>query len=448
MKHKSLFSLILLLFTLSQAYAQNKIVIDAKSAGGYLNEYFDIGEFGFAMAFSQIDATNIQTSKKEQRATSIQYFSKDLTKRAYIKINAEGILKMYGNSKFLFLEDRVDNKYTLYLFDYTGRQLGKKKFNIGNVGLSVDMIEKTHFTINGEMLFEVYDGRGELHLFKIPLQDPAETNLVEVDLARPSSDPLKELSSKGDWKFLGQVMGFYITARKGANSDIDPNAIAYHLAFYDEEFQLFRELLLDNFLLPGVQMLGKEASMSLNPAMQSFVVSALITRGTNPGVMIANYGMNAENNVMTRFWHKEYSIKNNQKYKLVEIDGSTVPTPPVIMHRGSQVIVSVEKNRHADNEEVLNQLIALDMQGNESINEVQLGNYDMLNLDNFCVDNDNQYSRIKKMQIAAVLKPYCETTDSEVIDIDLDASGNELLIIKKGLGKKEQITIMRFAKSK
>jgi hypothetical protein len=70
----------------------------------------------------------------------------------------------------------------------------------------------------------------------------------------------------------------------------------------------------------------------------------------------------------------------------------------------------------------------------------------MLNFDNYCVDNNNMYSRIKALQMAAVLKPFCEMQNVDVLDIDLDAAGNELAIVRNYDVKKNQVTIFRFTK--
>jgi len=424
-------------------FGQTKLIVDSKSAGGFCNNYFDLGEYGFALIFNKqndvIDGAG--------QIQNIQYYSKDLTKRANFKLTTNGALQLYGTSTHIIVQERENTLYTMRLFDYLGKEVGKKKFDIANVGLRNEMIEKVHFTSKAEMLFEVYDGQGDLHLFKSNLAGTDDGQLQEVDLARPSAEPLKNMNYVGRWQFLGTVMGYYITARKGANAEFDPNAIAYHLAFYDEDFQLFKELLLDNFLLAGSQMLGKEASLSINSTLKSFVVSCMIKRNGNPGFMIANYGLGGgESSVMTRFWHKEYALKENEKYRLIENDGVSVPLPPSITHKGPQIILSIAKNRYNIDEETTNQLVVFDAQGNDKFNAIQMGNFEMLNFDNYCVDNNNMYSRIKALQMAAVLKPFCEMQNVDVLDIDLDAAGNELAIVRNYDVKKNQVTIFRFTK--
>jgi hypothetical protein len=108
--------------------------------------------------------------------------------------------------------------------------------------------------------------------------------------------------------------------------------------------------------------------------------------------------------------------------------------------------LSLYKGRLNVNEESLNQMVVIDAEGKTTMNAVQMGNYEQLNLDGFCVDNDNLYSRVKTMQVAEVLKPFCESQNVSVVDLDLDAYGNELVIILNYDFKKDQIIIYRFPK--
>ncbi len=188
--------------------------------------------------------------------------------------------------------------------------------------------------------------------------------------------------------------------------------------------------------------MGKEAALSLNGSLQSFVVACLITRNQKNILLVANYGMDPNSSVMQLFWHKEFELINNAKYKFVENDGMSVPLPPVITNRGTQINVSVFKGRTNVNEEAVNQLVSFDAQGNNTFNNVQMGNLEMLNLDGYCVDNDNMYSRIKTLQMAAILKPYCDLDKCDALDIDVDAQGNELAIIRDG--KYNTVTIYQF----
>lgn len=182
--------------------------------------------------------------------------------------------------------------------------------------------------------------------------------------------------------------------------------------------------------MPNTQMLGKEASFSLNPTLQSFVVSCNLIRNGKLAFMVANYGMDPNSSVMKLFWHKEFEIIDNSKYRLIDNDGLSTPAPPTISNKGEQVIVCLNKGRTNVQEESLNQMVVFNGQGENIFNAVQMGNFEQLNLDGYCVDNNNMYSRIKKLQMAEVLKPFCEMQNIDVLDIDVDPQGNELVIIR------------------
>jgi hypothetical protein len=91
-------------------------------------------------------------------------------------------------------------------------------------------------------------------------------------------------------------------------------------------------------------------------------------------------------------------------------------------------------------------MVIFNGQGENTFNAIQMGNFEQLNLDGYCVDNDNLYSRISKLQMAAILKPYCEMQNVDALDIDVDAMGNELAIIRNYDIKKNQVIIYRFTK--
>lgn len=445
--NRVLFFVITVLFWGSNhVLAQSKIILDKQSTGGYCNSYYDLGDNGFVLIFNKNKDVDEGVDKESTLQNNIYYYSKDLVKRANFKITSNGQFQIYSNKNNLIAVDRLSTKYFVRLLDYSGKEVSSKKFDLTDIGLNQDLIERIHFTDNGKMVFEVYDGLEQLHLYQIDLKNAKEQTLTEIDIPFPSNNPLESMAFQGNWTLLGQTTGFYILTRKGANADFNPNAIAYHIAFLDEDFNLFRELLLDNFLMEGIQMLGKEASISLNPILQSFVVSCNILKSGKPQFMAAEYAMNASNNVLKLKWYKEFEIINNQKYQFILNDSYTVPAPPVISHKGPKTYINLYKNRLNVNEEALNQMVVIDADGKTSMNAVQMGNYEQLNLDGFCVDNDNHYSRIKTLQMASVLKPFCEMQNIDVLDIDLDPFGNELVIILNYEIKKDQIIIHRFPK--
>lgn len=441
MKKQLYISILLVFGTLQVLLAQTKTILDTKVIGSYCNNYFDLNENGFILVYNKKKDVDAGIGKNADLLNFIYYFSKDMTKRIIFKVISNGEFNIYASKNNLFLVDRSSTDYFVRVYDYSGKELTSKKFDLSAIGLSQGQIHKIHFSANGKMMFEVYDGHQELHLYSIPLLNPRGV-LSEIDIAYPSANPLESMNVKGDWTLLGETMGYYIISKKGSNSNYDPNAIAYHIAFYDEEFVLFRELLLDNFLLPGEQMMGKDAALSLNSSLQSFVVACLIMRNQKNILLVANYGMDPSSSVMRLFWHKEFELINNAKYKFVENDGMSVPLPPVISNRGPQINVSVFKSRTNVNEEAVNQLVSFDAQGNNTFNNVQMGGLDMLNLDGYCVDNENMYSRIKTLQMARTLKSYCDFDKCEALDIDIDPKGNELAIIRDG--KNNLVTIYYF----
>jgi hypothetical protein len=440
--------LLLLVFALTQlkVNAQSKIILDKQSGGGYCNQYFDLDEHGFALIFNKNKDVDEGVGANATIQNNIFYYSKDLTKRANFKVNSNGQFSIQASKNYLFLIDRLSTKYWVRVLNYSGIEVSSKKFDIEAIGINQDLVSKVHFTGTGKMIFEVYDGLDELHIYQINLLDKNEENIKEIDFALPSANPLENLKFQGKWRFTAENMGFYILSRKGANAEYDPNAIAYHIAFYDEDFNLFRLLLLDNFIMPNTQMLGKEASFSLNPTLQSFVVSCNLIRNGKLAFMVANYGMDPNSSVMKLFWHKEFEIIDNSKYRLIDNDGLSTPGPPTISNKGEQVIVCLNKGRTNVQEESLNQMVVFNGQGENIFNAVQMGNFEQLNLDGYCVDNNNMYSRIKKLQMAEVLKPFCEMQNIDVLDIDVDPQGNELVIIRNYDIKKNQVLIYRFTK--
>ncbi|MBC7381462.1 MAG: hypothetical protein H7296_00515 [Bacteroidia bacterium] len=441
MKIKSTLVILIILACFNQSIAQTKTILDSKVINGFCNNYFDLKENGFVLVFNKKKDADAGTGKNAELMNNLYYYSKDMSKRVNFKVTSSADFTVYGSKNNMFLVDRNSTGYYVRVFDYTGKEVSSRKFNLSDIGVSQDQVSKLHFSANGKMLFEVYDGHQELHLFSIALLNPTGV-LSEIDISLPGTNPLESMKFKTEWFMVGESMGYYILGRKGANADYDPNAIAYHIAFYDEDFTLFKELLLDNFLLPGEQMLGKEAALSLNSTLQSFVVSCLVNRNQKTFLLMANYGMDPSSSVMRLFWHKEVELINNEKYKFIENDGISVPLPPAITNHGPLINVSYFKSRLNISEEGINQLVTFDAQGKNTFNAVQMGTMDMLNLDGYCVDNDNLYSRIKKLQMAATLKSYCDQDMADALDIDVDPQGNELAIIRDGA--KNQVIIYQF----
>ena len=94
---------------------------------------------------------------------NVFFYTKDLSKRANFKVTTDGQVTFHGSKKHFYCLDRLNTRYIIYTYDMTGRVLGKKKFDLGDIGLSYDMISSMHFSHLVELLLEVYDGRDELH---------------------------------------------------------------------------------------------------------------------------------------------------------------------------------------------------------------------------------------------------------------------------------------------
>ena len=145
------------------------------------------------------------------------------------------------------------------------------------------------------------------------------------------------------------------------------------------------------------------------------------------------------------FWRKLIPVIHNNKFKLIDFDGYSSPLPPEVRNQGNRIEISLYKARTSIQEEGLNQLITLNEQGELLFNQIQMGTYDQLNLDGYCVDNDNLYNRIKTLQMNQTLKKYCEQTGSEAIDMNYTDTGDELLVIREN--KIKQV-LMYFFRSK
>jgi hypothetical protein len=304
------------------------------------------------------------------------------------------------------------------------------------------VVEKISLAPNNHMLLEVFDPRGELHLFDYDLLSKEDLGLIELDFPIPSSNPFLNMKSTGNWNFMAAYSGYYMFYKRGSNAEFEPSSLAYHLTFYDEEYNLFKELLIDNILQPGETLYGKEASVSINTSLQTFIVSAIIKKDNQPMILVSSYGMNPNSSVMNLFWRHTIPLINNKKYHFTEEDGITMPLPPIIRNNGNRIEISVIKTRVSVEEEAINQFLNFDAQGKNTFNQVQMGNYEQLNLDGFCVDNANLYSRIKQLQMNQLLKTYCEKTGSETMDIFYGDKGEEMVIIKDNALK--QVIIYSF----
>jgi hypothetical protein len=426
---KYLLSVVLTCWMLNST-AQTKTILDSKQIGLFCHDYFDLKEHGFILKYNKYQDDNRGTGKGAGIQETFFYYSKDLLKNATFKMSCSGEISILANDNYLLLIDRVEETYHMKLFDYTGKEIKSFIVSIADIGLSQDLINRSSLTPFNRLLLEVYDSREELHLFEYDLFNTEKKNFYEIDHLLPSANPFDKMKT-GPWTYLTASKEFHFIYRRGSNAEYEPSSLAYHLLFYNENFLFNKELLIDNILFTGETLFGKEASVVFNPKTQTIVIGANIIKDSKPYVLVCNYGFQNQSNIMTLFWRKLVPVINNNKFKLIDFDGYSSPLPPEVHCQGNRLDISLAKIRTSVNEEGLNQFICLNEQGEILFNQIQMGTYEQLNLDGYCVDNDNLYKRIKGLQMNATLKKYCEQTGAEALDINYTDRGEELLVIKE-----------------
>lgn len=435
-----------MLFIVLNANAQSQIILDEASAGGNLEYHFDLKNQGFVLAFS-IGGAQGKRNKDGSRGYNLYYFSKDLKKKTQCKTGVTGQMQVFATSKHLLVLDRVGPIYAARIFDYDGVEVASKKIDISAIGLNRDFVNRLHFTSKGELIFEVFDNQGELHLFKINIIDPKDLSPTEIDLMWPGSEPLGKYSVKGSWQFLTGNQGYFVFFRKGTGSITQSSTLAYHIAIYDENFGLFRELIVENFLPDGATIQRSATTLMLNPAKQSFQVGCLMVRNKAPKILVCDFAMHPNSTQLMTNWLKEVNLIENEKYQFIPNDNQLDIPPPVINSRGGQTIVSINKVRPSTREEVINQLLVLDEKGDALFNAVQMGDFEQLNLDGYCEDNLNLYSRFRGSKMDAQLRSYCDNAKANVLGLDIDDKANELLIVHdKNSG--DQLVLLRYTGNK
>ena len=425
-------------------HAQTKTILDSKQLGLYCHDYIDLNEHGFLLKYNKYLDDARGTGKGAGILETFFYYSKDLLKNATFRMNCSGEISVFANDNYLLLVDRIEETYHMKLIDYAGKEVKSFIVSIADIGLSQDLIARTTLTSFNRLLLEVYDSREELHLFEYDLFNTEKKGFYEIDNAFPSSNPFEKMKV-GPWNYLTANNQFHILLRRGSNAEYEPTSLAYHLLFYNERFQLNKELLIDNLLYPGESLFGKEANVTLNKKTQTIVIGANIIKDNKPFVLVCNYGFQNQSNILTLFWRKLIPVIHNNKFKLIDFDGYSSPLPPEVRNQGNRIEISLYKARTSIQDEGLNQLITLNEQGELLFNQIQMGTYDQLNLDGYCVDNDNLYNRIKTLQMNQTLKKYCEQTGSEALDMNYTDTGDELLVIREN--KIKQV-LMYFFRSK
>jgi len=433
-----------LLVLIVNAQVKPSVTLDAKTSGGFYQNYFDLGENGFIVVLNKIkNDIKASVNLKESNNTAY-YFSKDLTKRTIIRFTSLDNTSFLANENFIVLLEKNLDIYNIKLFDYNGKLVSTKRLDLAQAGLSNDKINRTFLSNGTRINYEVYDLMQGVHIFYNDLTLPGQNDIIEADLAFPNSNLFESISYPSEWKFLSEHKGYYIFYRIGNNKQFNPDNTIFHIAMFDNSFGLFRELSSYNILSSGEILQGKEFSIDLNTAQQSFYVSYINKISDKYGFCVQKYKFDNLSNAIIRTTRKDGDLINNSAYKFVEIDGISAPKVPLLKQNGKDEEVVIAKDRLSLVEEAVNQIYILDESDNVKYNEVQTGDYDMLNLDGFCGDNGKMYSRFDKLMMKNALKQICECKRCEVLDIALDEKGNELLITQNA--ETNVVNIYRFIK--
>jgi hypothetical protein len=433
-----------LLVLIVNAQVKPSVTLDAKTSGGFYQNYFDLGENGFIVVLNKIkNDIKASVNLKESNNTAY-YFSKDLTKRTIIRFTSLDNTSFLANENFIVLLEKNLDIYNIKLFDYNGKLVSTKRLDLAQAGLSNDKINRTFLSNGTRINYEVYDLMQGVHIFYNDLTLPGQNDIIEADLAFPNSNLFESISYPSEWKFLSEHKGYYIFYRIGNNKQFNPDNTIFHIAMFDNSFGLFRELSSYNILSSGEILQGKEFSIDLNTAQQSFYVSYINKVSDKYGFCVQKYKFDNLSNAIIRTTRKDGDLINNSAYKFVEIDGISTPKVPLLKQNGKDEEVVIAKDRLSLVEEAVNQIYILDESDNVKYNEVQTGDYDMLNLDGFCGDNGKMYSRFDKLMMKNALKQICECKRCEVLDIAVDEKGNELLITQNA--ETNVVNIYRFIK--
>ncbi len=436
--------LLSLLSFLLQAQVKPVISLDAKTSGGYYQNYFDLGNNGFIVVLNKVKNEIRASSNTKESSNTAYYFSKDLSKRAILKYNSLDNTSFLANENFIVMLDKNVDAYNVKIFDYNGKQLSSKRIDLSQAGLTTDKISRTFLSSSNRINYEVYDLMQGIHLYYNDLNNTAETDIIEADIALPSNNPFADNLTVGNWKFLCEYKGYYTLYRVANDKPYNSSESKLHLAMYDINFTLFRELSSANILLPGETLLGNDVALDFNTSNQCFMLSYINKNADKYGFSIQKLKFDNNSNSLIMDWKKNIELIGNNTYRFVEIDGLSTPKIPVLKQIGSSQEIVIAKDRLSLVDEAINQICITDNYGNIKYNQVQMGDFDMLNLDGFCGDNGKMYARFDDMMMKAVLKQTCEQKRCNVLDICKDENSNELLIVHND--EKNTVNIYLFKK--
>ncbi len=440
----SFFVSLTLLVLVVNAQVKPSVSLDAKTSGGFYQNYFDLGENGFVVVLNK-SKNDIKASVSIKESSNIAYyFSKDLSKRTIIRYTSLDNTSFLANENHIVLLEKNVDVYNVKLFDYNGKLISTKRLDLAQAGLSTDKINRTFLSSGTRINYEVYDLMQGVHIFYNDLTSAGQNDIIEADIAFPNSNLFESVSYPSEWKFLSEYKGYYSFYRIGNNKQYNPDHTILHLAMYDNSFGLFRELNSNNILSFGETLQGKEFSIDLNIAQQAFYLSYINKISDKYGFCVQKYKFDNLSNTLKRTTRKDVDLIDNSVNKFVETDGISTPKVPLLKQIGTDEEVVIAKDRLSLVDDAVNQIYIIDEKDNLKYNEVQTGDFDMLNLDGFCGDNGKMYSRFDKMMMKNALKQICECKHCEVLDIAVDEKGNELLITQNA--ETNVVNIYRFMK--
>jgi hypothetical protein len=433
-----------LLVLIVNAQVKPSVSLDSKTSGGFYQNYFDLGENGFIVVLNKSKNDIKASVNTKESSNTAYYFSKDLTKRTIIRFTSLDNTSFLANENFIVLLEKNLDAYNIKLFDYNGKLVSTKRLDLNQAGLSNDKVSRTFLSSGTRINYEVYDLMQGVHIFYNDLTLPGQNDIIEADIAFPNNNVFESISYPSEWKFLSEYKGYYTFYRIGNNKQYNPDHTILNIAMYDNNFGLFRELNSHNILMSEETLQGKEFSLDLNIDQKCFYLSYINKITDKYGLCIQKYNFDSASNILKRTTRKDVDLINNYTFKFVETDGISTPKVPLLKQNGSDEEVVISKDRLSILDEAINQIYILDNSDNVKYNEVQTGDFDMLNLDGFCGDNGKMYSRFDKLMMKNALKQICECKRCEVLDIAVDEKGNELLITQNA--ETNVVNIYRFIK--
>ena len=368
----SFFLSLTLLVLVVKAQVKPTVSLDAKTSGGFYQNYFDLGENGFIVVLNKSKNDIKASVNVKESSNTAYYFSKDLSKRTIIRYNSLDNTSFLANENFIVLLEKNVDVYNIKLFDYNGKLVSTKRLDLAQAGLSNDKINRTFLSSGTRINYEVYDLMQGVHIFYNDLTVAGQNDIIEADIAFPNSNLFESVSFPSEWKFLSEYKGYYTFYRIGNNKQYNPDNTILHVAMCDNSFGLFRELNSNNILSSGESLQGKEMSIDLNIAQQSFYISYINKISDNYGFCVQKYKFDNLSNTLKRTSKKDLNLINNNTYKLIETDGLSTPKTPILKQNGKDEEIVIAKDRLSLVDEAVNQICIFDEADNVKYNEEKI----------------------------------------------------------------------------